>query len=326
MDNPPISAFNQHSTSFFDRSQTGQPLVSIITVDYRQLKVTCELLDSIAKLAYTNLQTIVVDNGSLADNTVTYQVHLPDVQVIVSKENLGFAGGNNLGIRQAKGDFIFLVNNDTVLSDGLIEALVARCQQPGVGAASPKIKYFDRPDTIQYAGFTQVNPLTGRNQAIGQGELDKGQHDQARLVPYAHGAAMMLRRETIERVGLMPEDFFLYYEDLDWCEQIRRENFQIWYEPIAFILHKESISTGKESPLKTEFLTRNRILFMRRNFHGWKLAAFLMFFCSISFPTHALKLLSQRNYRNLYALWRGMLNGLKHKNNQHERNRLHSIH
>lgn len=292
------------------RSTIRHPLVSIITVDYRQPVVTCELLDSIAKLAYPHLETIVVDNGALADNSSTYQSHLPDVQVIVSKENLGFAGGNNLGIRRAKGDFIFLVNNDTVISDGLIEALVARCQQLGVGAASPKIKYFDQPDTIQYAGFTQVNPVTGRNVAIGKGEKDAGQHDKAKPVPYAHGAAMMLRREVVEKVGLMPEAFFLYYEELDWCEMIRRGGFAIWYEPLAYILHKESTSTGKSSPLKTKFLTRNRILFMRRNFNGWKLAAFLMFYCCVSFPIHAMKLLLKGDFKNLKALAEGTKAGL----------------
>ena len=285
------------------------PLVSIITVNYRQAKVTCDLLETIGKLAYPNLETIVVDNGALEDSTAIFKSQLAGVQVIVSRENLGFAGGNNLGIRQAKGDFIFLINNDTVVADGLIEALVARCQQPGVGAASPKIKYFDTPEVIQYAGFTQVNPLTGRNQAIGQGEKDQGQHDIAGPVPYAHGAAMMLRREVIEKVGLMPEVFFLYYEELDWCEQIRRAGYEIWYEPAAMILHKESISTGKASPLKTEFLTKNRILFMRRNFKGWKLAAFLMFFYTISFPTHFFRTALEGNYANLKALCRGAMAG-----------------
>lgn len=286
------------------------PLVSIITVNYRQAEITCDLLRSIAKLEYPSLETIVVDNGAVEDCTTRFKSQLGGVQLIVSEENLGFAGGNNLGVRAAKGDFIFLVNNDTVLSDGLIEALVARCQQPGVGAASPKIKYFDTPNMIQYAGFTPVNPLTGRNQAIGQGEVDQGQYNLAHEVPYAHGAAMMVRREVVERVGMMPEHFFLYYEELDWCEQIRRAGYSIWYEPTASILHKESISTGKASSLKTKYLTRNRILFMRRNYPGIKSGAFLLFFCSISFPIHSIKLLLQGNIKNLKALASGAWSGL----------------
>lgn len=286
------------------------PTVSIVTVNFRQAAVTCDLLHSIAKLSYPKLETFVVDNGSLEDCSAQFKAQLPDVQVIVSKENLGFAGGNNLAIAKAKGDFVFLVNNDTVLSDGLIEALIARCQQPGVGAASPKIKYFDTPNIIQYAGFTPVNPLTGRNQAIGQGEVDEGQHDKARAVPYGHGAALMLRREVIEKIGLMPENFFLYYEELDWCEQIRRAGYQIWYEPASFILHKESISTGKASPLKTFYLTRNRLFFMRRNYFGWKLAAFLLFFCTVSLPIHISKQITQGKYDILKAFLKGTKAGL----------------
>jgi GT2 family glycosyltransferase len=200
---------------------------------------------------------------------------------------------------------LFLVNNDTVIGEGLIEKLLARFSTPNTGMVSPKIRYFDLPDTIQYAGFTQVNPLTGRNVCIGQGEQDQGQHNTARKTPYAHGAAMMLSREVIEKVGLMPEEFFLYYEELDWCEQIRRAGFDIWYEPSATILHKESVSTGKASPLKMEYLTRNRIRFMRRNFGGWKLAAFLTFFYLVSVPVNTSRLMAAGNWANLRAFYKG---------------------
>lgn len=284
-----------------------QPYVSIITVNYRQTAITCDLLASIHQLSYPSIETIVVDNGALEDATAHFKSCLPSVRVIVSKENLGFAGGNNLGIRQAKGEVVFLINNDTLVGDGLIEHLVERLQQPGVGAVSPKIHYFDEPGVIQYAGFSQVNPLTGRNQAIGQGEQDRGQHDVARKVPYAHGAALMIRRAVLDKVGLMPEVFFLYYEELDWCEQIRRAGFEIWYEPAATILHKESVSTGKSSPLKTEYLTRNRILFMRRNFGGWRLAAFLFFFTMVSLPTGLLRLLASGNTALAKAMLKGYL-------------------
>lgn len=285
--------------------QNFLPTVSIITVNYRQPALTCDLLDSIGRLAYPNLETILVDNGSLEDNTALFKSHLPSVQVIVSKENLGFAGGNNLGIRRAKGEAVFLVNNDTVMENGLLEHLVQRLSQPKVGVVSPKIHYFDEPGIIQYAGFTPVNPLTGRNQVIGQGEKDLGQHDTARQVPYAHGAAMLLRREVLDRVGVMPEDFFLYYEELDWCEQIRRAGYEIWYEPSSMIRHKESVSTGKSSPLKTEYLTRNRILFMRRNYGGWRLAGFLLFFTLVSLPTGLLRHLASGDTPLAKALWRG---------------------
>jgi hypothetical protein len=282
------------------------PLVSVITVNYRQAEVTCDLLRSLRALSYPNLEVIVVDNGMLENNSHLFGKHFPGVQVICSRENLGFAGGNNLGIRQATGDFILLVNNDTVVEDGMIERLLERFEHPGVGVVSPKIKYFHSPAVIQYAGFTKVNPLTGRNRAIGKGETDAGQHDEAKEVAYAHGAAMMLRRQVVERVGMMPEEFFLYYEELDWCERIRRAGYAIWYEPAATILHKESVSTGRNSPMKTEYLTRSRILFMRRNFTRWSLLRFYLFFFLVSFPISTLRWLLAGELDQFKAYCRGI--------------------
>ena len=281
------------------------PLVSIITVNFRQTQVTCELLESINNIDYPFLEVIVVDNGSIRDEAAVFQKYYPSVKVIVSEKNLGFAGGNNLGIQAATGEFFFLVNNDTEIKNGLIENLIKRFDTKKVGMVSPKICYFQTPDTIQYAGFTAINPLTGRNRAIGKGEKDHGQYDEAFRVPYGHGAAMMLHRSVVELVGLMPEAYFLYYEELDWCEQIRRAGYEIWYEPAALIFHKESITTGKESPLKVFYTTRNRILFMRRNFSAAKVAAFLTFFFTISFPVNIFRFLMARKFDLLKAFCLG---------------------
>jgi hypothetical protein len=107
-----------------------------------------------------------------------------------------------------------------------------------------------------------------RNRSIGFGEKDKGQYDTAHPTPYAHGAAMMVKREAIEKVGLMPECYFLYYEELDWSMIFTRAGYSIWYEPACTIYHKESQATGQNSPLKTYYLTRNRLLFVKRNIQG----------------------------------------------------------
>ncbi|NVJ47692.1 MAG: glycosyltransferase, partial [Cytophagia bacterium] len=122
-----------------------QALVSIITVNYKQQEVTCELLKSISKLQYPNLEVIVVDNCQEGDDSTVYKSILQEVVVMNSKENLGFAGGNNLGIQAASGDYIFLVNNDTELENGLIESLLSRFNSPETGAVSPVLKYFSHP-------------------------------------------------------------------------------------------------------------------------------------------------------------------------------------
>ena len=189
-----------------------------------------------------------------------------------SDKNLGFAGGNNLGIIAAHGQYLFFVNNDTVFvgTDAekrtAINGLVARLESdPMIGVVCPKICFYWGSHPIQYAGYTPLSPITLRNRSIGFNEEDHGQYDVAHTTPYAHGAAMMVKREVIEKVGLMPECFFLYYEELDWSMMIRRAGYQLWYDPCCTVYHKESQSTGQNSPLRTYYITRNRLLFAQRN-------------------------------------------------------------
>jgi GT2 family glycosyltransferase len=263
--------------------------VSIITINFNQPLLTELFLDSVATLnTYPAIEIIVVDNGSLENPIKSWQSLYPEVRFIRSEKNLGFAGGNNLGIRHAKGEYFFLVNNDTEFTAGLIENLVSVLDsRPKVGLISPKILYFDQPNIIQYAGYSAMNMNTGRNRCVGQMEQDLGQYDDS-IGPtgYVHGAAMMIRKEAINKAGLMPELFFLYYEEMDWCEKIRKAGFEIWFEPKAKIYHKESMSVGKKSLLKEYFMCRNRILFIRRN-APW--------FSRIIFYFHFLLLVSPRN-------------------------------
>jgi len=242
--------------------------VSIITVNYNQPLITEQLLSSISLTnTYPNIEIIVVDNGSKVNDVPQWQAKYPAFRFIRSDINLGFAGGNNLGVKEATGEYLFFVNNDTEFTEGLIEKLVNILDtHPEVGMVSPKIRYFDQPDTLQYVGFTAMNYYTCRNYCVGQFELDKGQYDNSTgPTAYAHGAAMMARKEAIDKAGLMAENFFLYYEEMDWCDHIKKAGYEIWVETKALIYHKESVSVGRASALKEYFMNRNRILFIRRN-------------------------------------------------------------
>ena len=139
---------------------------------------------------------------------------------------------------------------------------------PKIGVACPKIRFAWGNHPIQFTGYTPLSIITVRNKAIGFGEEDKGQYDTPHPTPYAHGAAMMLKREVIDRIGLMPECYFLYYEELDWSMMITRKGYEIWYEPACTIYHKESQATGQNSPLRTYYITRNRLLLVKRNWKG----------------------------------------------------------
>src|ERR1044072_2451675 len=287
--------------------QTYHPLVSIITVNYNNTAVTCELLASLQQISYPRFEVIVVDNASTEDPTREIINRFPTVKVIRSEDHRALARGNNLGIQAAAGNYLFLVNNDTEFTPGLIEGLLeVFASYPDAGVASPKFHYFFQKGTIEYAGYHSVDMFTGRNSMIGCREKDQGQYDAISSTPYAHGGAMMISREALDKVGLMPELYFLYYEEFDWCEQFRRKGYKIYYQYKSLIYHKESMTTGRNSPLKTYYITRNRILFMRRNVPLPARLVFILYFICFTVPKNTLQFLLKREDTHLKAFWRGI--------------------
>ncbi|MCF0195872.1 MAG: glycosyltransferase family 2 protein [Bacteroidaceae bacterium] len=247
--------------------------ISFITVNYNGLSDTLEFVASIhEKVRSVTYEIIVVDNHSTSNEAEAIAAAHPEVRVISSSRNLGFAGGNNLALPHAQGRYLFFINNDTVIHTDGFGALVRRFESdPSLGMLSPKIRFWAEPTILQYAGFTPLSPITLRNKGVGCGEEDKGQYDAARETAFAHGAAMMIPAAVLQEVGAMREDYFLYYEELDWAETIRRHGYRIYYDPSCVILHKESRATGENSPLKAYYLTRNRLLFAHRNRPAWLL-------------------------------------------------------
>jgi GT2 family glycosyltransferase len=287
--------------------------VSIVTVNFNQPIVTEELLATIPLTE--DVEVIVVDNGSDVDHTIQWKVKYPAIKFIRSEANLGFAGGNNIGIKQATGEYLFLVNNDTEFTPGLVEKLSAVLDEhPEAGMISPKIKYYSNKNLIQYAGYTTLNYYTCRNSCIGLRETDEGQYDHITApTAYCHGSAMMVKREAIEKGGLMTENFFLYYEELDWAEHIKRAGYQAWVCTEALIYHKESVSVGKKSKLKEYFMNRNRILFMRRNAPYFKRVVFYFYFILMVVPRNILNYLKAKNYNFIPTLFNAVWWNFTHK-------------
>ena len=284
--------------------------ISIITINYNGLRDTCELIESLP-LEDKSIEVIVVDNASKENEATIIANRYPQVKVIRSEKNLGFAGGNNLGIKAALGRYLFFINNDTILrhqtSD--IRHLVSRLETDDkIGMVCPKIRFAWGDNPIQFAGYTPLSRYTMRNRSIGFGETDKGQYDTAHSTPYAHGAAMMVKREAIEKVGLMPECYFLYYEELDWSMMFTRTGYSIWYEPACTIYHKESQATGQNSPLKTYFLTRNRLLFVKRNIKGLRRYITYTYLLLVVAPRDICKYILHRQFNLASATIKGILN------------------
>ncbi len=260
-------------------------LISIISVNFNGLEDTLEMIDSVISNISLSYEIIIVDNASCGNQAEEVKARHPQVVTIRSETNLGFAGGNNLGIKAAKGNYLFFLNNDTVIKDDSLQYLVERLESSSrAGAVSPKIRFAWGNSPVQFAGYTVLSGITLRNFLIGFMKPDDGSYDTPALTPYIHGAAFMVKREVIERAGVMPELFFLYYEELDWSERMRAAGYELWYEPRAVVYHKESRSTGIVSPLKVFYMTRNRLVYAVRNRKGIKCIMSIIYQILIAVP------------------------------------------
>ena len=282
------------------------PEISIITINYNGLKETCMLVDSLRRHVSVNYELIIVDNGSAINEAEVLQLRYPETRCIRSEINRGFSGGNNIGIQAAKGKYLLFLNNDTFVTDDSLHFLCEKLDsKPEIGGVSPKIKFAFSPQHIQFAGYTPLSTITLRNNLIGFDEKDRGQYNSSTPTPYLHGAAMMVKKEIIEQVGLMPEIYFLYYEELDWCTQMTDKGYELWYEPRATVFHQESRTTGQNSPLKAFYLSRNRLLYAWRHRRGSQLIFSLLYQWCIAVPKNIITYLSKAKHSQAFAVLKG---------------------
>lgn len=246
--------------------------VFVVILNWNGKDDTIECLKSVSKINYSNYEVIVVDNASGDGSVATIRRVFPAVTLIENKSNLGFAAGNNVGIRYAldKGaDFILLLNNDTTVDADLLNELVAAYGTIPVAAfLGGKIFFYDKPDIIQYYGgrYSESHILEGHHN--GEGEKDDGRFNDVIESEYITGCAIFAHRSLLENIGLLDERFFVYWEDGDWCLRAKSAGFKNYVIPGAKLWHKVSRSTGGGSPISTFYVTRNRILFAKK--HGYE--------------------------------------------------------
>jgi len=283
------------------------PLISVITVNYNQTEVTAEFLRSFEKITYPSTEIFIVDNASPIDDSDRLKTDFPYINLIKSDKNLGFAGGNNLALTHCKGKHILFINNDTEVEAGFLEPLVEVLENDSkIGMVSPKVQYFHTKDTLQFAGFTDFNMMTIRNFAIGFGEVDTGQYNHIKETGSIFGAAMLVPMRVIEDVGMMTHIFFLYYEEHDWAAHIERAGYKIYYQGNSLVLHKESISTVKDSPFQIYYLNRGRILFARRNTNGIKRLITLLYLYFVSAPCISIGFIMRKRFDLMWAYWKAV--------------------
>lgn len=273
-------------TSVSDRQY---PKVSIIIIHPYGFEHTPRCLASLGAMTYSNAEVIIVDNGSQDGSGEMLRKQFPEVTFIHNEKNDGFAGGNNIGIEYAIANgaqYVLLLNNDTIVTPTFLEPLVERLESDAsIGAVSGKIYYY--PDAvggkekiIWYAGAYQKWHMAYNHTC--EFEKDNGQCDEAGEVAYASGCLMLLRSDVLKRIGGLSEEYFMYWEESDWCMRAKAIGFSSWYEPRAVIYHNTRSSIkGKETPLYTYMMYRNFPIFASHHFHGLRRLWF--WFC---YPLH----------------------------------------
>jgi len=248
---------------------SAMPRVAIVVLTWNGKALTMECLESLASLAYGNVEVIVVDNGSSDGTTDAVRKAYGDrVTIVENSSNLGFSRGNNVGVRHAleKGaDFVLLLNNDTIVDPALLDRLVeAITASEDIGIVGPKIYYASPPDRIWFAGG-EVFLSRGVSRHIGIRERDQGQYDAVRDVDYVTGCALMAGRRVFDAIGYLDPSFTAYYEDVDFCMRARREGFRVVYAPGGKVWHKISSSTGGQlGAAKVSRKLSSTFLFLRR--------------------------------------------------------------
>jgi GT2 family glycosyltransferase len=254
---------------------TAFPSVDIIVLNWNGKRDTLECLTSLRGVTYPACRVIVVDNGSTDDSVAAIRQEFPGTVLVETGRNLLFAGGNNAGIRKSLADgtdIIMLLNNDTVVDPGFVEALVRRLQSDSsVGVVGPKILYYAAPKTIWYAGG-DISLWTGTMKHRGIRAVDDGSYDVPGTMDYATGCCLCATRAVWETAGLLDESYAMYAEDADWCMRARKAGFGIGYEPSARVFHKISVSAGGHTSLyklRRKFLSNFRFFFRHSAWYQW---------------------------------------------------------
>ncbi len=247
--------------------------VAIVVLNWNNAPDTLECLTSLDKLDHPEVDVIVVDNGSTDDSLDTIRSRFPDHIYIENGENLGYAEGNNRGLQEGidrKADLLLLLNNDTIVAPNMVSEIVKAAQQnEDVAVFGPTVYFHDQPDRISFAGGG-VNKETGKCYHIGSCATEG--HTDEMLTDYIVGCALAIRAKVAEKVGLISPEYFLIWEEVDWCWRIRKAGYFCLFVPTAKIWHKTSNSfvDGKRGPMWQYFYFRNRLLFHKRH-TGWTL-------------------------------------------------------
>jgi GT2 family glycosyltransferase len=289
----------------------SKPNVVSVIVNWNGKEDLCECLDSLVHVEYEPFSIVVVDNGSSDGSVVFVSTHYPDVDIISLPYNRGYAFGLNTGILRAlekKADYIFILNNDTVIEPMAISKLIEVMESDNtIGIAAPKVLYYHKRTKIFSLGDRSYSwlPLPI---GFGYRKRDRPAYNKIMEFDYVTGCAMMVRSEVFHKVGLFDPSYFMYYEDADFCRRTREKGYRIVCVGHAKVYHKAAQSAGKSKEFFVRIRARNRARFYRRYRHGphpWLTYAALWL---LAF-WHSLRYMARKEWELVIPYWKGLLEG-----------------
>ena len=288
--------------------------VAVVLVNWNGAADTLATLASLDRvIGGEALRVLVVDNGSADDSVAVLRRARPGLELIATGENLGFAGGNDVGIRKAleapEVGWVLLLNTDVEVDPAFLAPLIRACEDPEVGAAGPKIFYFDPPDRLWAAGGRLRLRETVAVE-LGRGEKDGPRWSRPRDVTYLTTCCLLIPRDVLERVGALDPAYFINVDDADWCRRALDAGYRLRYAPESRIWHKVAASTaGSYTPVKTFHTGRSNAIWVRRHAGALGIARFVAANL-LALPVAWLREARHGNTRAVKAKARGLLRGL----------------
>ena len=290
-----------------------EALTAIVLLNWNGKDDTLATLASLAAVENVRRHLILVDNGSTDGSVAAVEEAYPDVEIIQTGENLGFAGGNIVGMRRALENpeigFLLLLNTDVEVDPGFLRPLIDACADPEVGAAGSKIFYFDPRDVLWAAGG-RLRVRETVTVERGKGRADGPEFQTPCDVSYLTTCCILMPRDAIERVGLLDPAYFINVEDADWCRRATDAGFRLRYVPSSILYHKVAASTqGSYTPFKTFHSGRSNALWVRR--HGGTIGMIRFLLANtVALPVAFIRELFHNNTRAVIQKARGIVDGL----------------
>ena len=301
--------------------KNNSPQIFVVILNFNGYVETKNCIESLKKSYYSNLKIVVVDNASFDNSIENLRKEFTDIQYIISIKNLGYAGGMNIGVKFAlknNADLILLTNNDVIFTTNFLKPLVDVITKKNIGIVSPKSLYLDDKDTIYCAGANYSLLFCGGHNPY-QGKPSNFYANKVRKITFAEGSCLLVKKDVFEKVGFIEEKYFMYFEDLDFSDKVRKY-FEIYYVPDSIIYHKGGAGRNWEdySPLYYFYNTRNRLIFFSH--YNFFIKIYVLLFSILNVVAKSIVLLKtyyfHKNRRDnvkksINFLWSGMFDGLK---------------